>query len=335
MVEIFLQQKQIEPSQGYIAALDLGTNTCRLLIAAKKPDGPQVVDSFVRVIRLGDELATKGHISPEAMERALSALTICAKRLNNYSLIRKRYVTTAACRQASNSDTFLDLIRLETGLELEVISTAEEARLAIVGCADLLDTSTRYAIAFDIGGGSTEIMWMEVFSHKLPEIIHWVSLPLGVVTVAERLRRAPSPFQFLQKIRKTVAQEMKVFCDKAYIYPQLRNKNIQLIGTSGTVTTLAALHMNLERYDRTQVSGLHLTPDVIKRTIASLYAMTPEKQLLHPCIGPMRAELVMGGVAIFEGIYDIFPIDPVRVADRGVREGILLDLMQQELINDK
>jgi len=315
-------------SREHIAALDLGTNTCRLLVAAVTPGGHQVVDSFVRVIRLGDELATKGHISGEAMRRAISALKICAEKITTYNIRRMRCVATAACRQASNRDDFLENIRTKTGIELEVITPAEEARLAIVSCADLLDSSTRYAIAFDIGGGSTEVMWMELFPHKLPEIIQWTSLPLGVVTVAETLRHEPSPLAFLQKIRKAVAKEMKAFCDKAYIYPQLRKKNIQLIGTSGTVTTLAALYMNLERYDRTQVSGFGLTPEVVKQTISSLYAMTPEKRLLHPCIGPMRAELVMGGVAIFEGIYDVFPINPVRVADRGLREGILLDLMK-------
>lgn len=326
MVESF--SHHTENTTEYIAALDLGTTTCRLLIATITPEGPQVVDSFVRVIRLGDELATKGHISKEAMKRAITALTICAEKLKSYKVKRQRCVATAACREASNRETFLETIRLKTGLELEVITTAEEARLAIVGCADLLDLTTRYAIAFDIGGGSTEVMWMELFPHKLPEIIEWISLPLGVVTVAETLRNEPYSFAFLQKVRKAVAEEMKAFCDKAYIYPQLRQQNIQLIGTSGTVTTLAALYMNLERYDRAQVNGLKLSAEVVKQTISSLYTMTPEKRLLHPCIGPMRADLVMGGVAIFEGIYDVFPINPVRVADRGVREGILLDLMQ-------
>jgi exopolyphosphatase/guanosine-5'-triphosphate,3'-diphosphate pyrophosphatase len=328
MVKSFVDEKKGESPPTYIAALDLGTNTCRLLIAEVTPTGPQVVDSFVRIIRLGDELATKGHISPEALRRALVALKICAEKINKYNIARKRFVATAACREASNRDFFLQEIYRATGLNLEVISTTEEARLAIVGCADLLDSSTRYAIAFDIGGGSTEVMWMELFSHKLPEIIECVSLPLGVVTVAETLRNEPASFPFLQKIRKAVAQEMKAFCDKAYIYPQLRKNNIQMIGTSGTVTTLAALYMNLERYDRTRVNGLQLTPDVVKKTIASLYGMSPETRLVHPCIGPMRADLVMGGIAIFEGIYDVFPIDPVRVADRGVREGLLLDLMR-------
>ncbi|HUX78308.1 MAG TPA: Ppx/GppA phosphatase family protein [Alphaproteobacteria bacterium] len=329
MFESFLHQNDQEEAQEHVAALDLGTNTCRLLIASVTPDGPKVVDSFVRVIRLGDQLATRGHISSEARRRALGALTICAKKINSHKISRKRLIATAACREASNRDDFLNEIRTKTGLELEVVSPAEEARLAIVACADLLDSSTRYAIAFDIGGGSTEVMWMELFPHKLPEIIEWTSLPLGVVTVAETLRYEPSPLRFLQKIRKAVADEMKVLRDRAHIYPQLRKKNIQLIGTSGTVTTLAAIHMNLDRYDRMLVSGLHLSSDIIRQTVSSLYAMSPEGLLHHPCIGPMRAELVMGGVAIFEGIYDVFPVNPVRVADRGVREGILLDLIKQ------
>lgn len=321
--------KEGPPPKDYIAALDLGTNTCRLLIAAVTPKGPQVVDSFVRVIRLGDELATKGHISEAATLRALSALATCANKLKSYKIQRLRCVATAACREASNREAFLEIIRSKTGLDLEVISTAEEARLAIIGCADLLDSSTRYAIAFDIGGGSTEVMWMELFPQKPPEIIEWISLPLGVVTLAETLRSTPGSYRPLQKIRKVVAKEIKTFCDKAFIYPHLRQKNIQLIGTSGTLTTLAALHMNLERYDRTRVSGFYLTPEIVNKTISSLYAMTHEERLLHPCIGPMRADLVLGGVAIFEGIYDVFPVNPVRVADRGVREGLLVDLMRQ------
>lgn len=330
MFKHFPNDKEPDPSLEHIAALDLGTNTCRLLIAALTPEGPQVVDSFVRVIRLGDELATKGHISKEAALRTIRTLSICSDKLKQYNICRHRFVATAACRAASNSKEFIEEIRRKTGLELEVVSPAEEARLAIVACADLLDTSTRYAIAFDIGGGSTEVMWMELFPNKLPEIIHWTSLPLGVVTVAETIRNDPNPLESLQKIRKSVAKEMKAFCDKAYIFPQLRKNNIQLIGTSGTVTTLAAIHMNLDKYDRSRVSGLHMTPDIISKTISNIYAMSPEKRLLHPCIGPMRAELVLGGVAIFEGIYDIFRINPVRVADRGVREGILLDLMNQK-----
>lgn len=314
----------------YIASLDLGTNTCRLLIAEVTPEGPKVIDSFVKVVRLGDELATKGHISEEAACRALSALKICAEKLKTYPIRRGRYIATATCRLASNRQAFLDVVRSKTGIHLEVISPAEEARLAILSCADLLDSSTRYAIAFDIGGGSTEIMWMELFPEKHPEIIECMSLPFGVLSVAEITRFNKAPLASLQKIRKIVAKSAKSFSDKARIYPQMRKNNVQLIGTSGTVTTISALHMKLDRYDRTRVSGQWLTPDMIHKTISSLYSMSVEERLLHPCIGPMRSELILGGIAIFQGIYDIFPINPVRVADRGVREGILVDLMPHE-----
>ncbi len=328
MTQSSVSSRGAAPSQDYIAALDLGTNTCRLLIAAVTPEGPKVVDSFVRVIRLGEELATKGHISEAATSRALFALTMCAKKLKSYKIQRLRCVATAACREASNRDAFLEVIRAKTGLELEVISTGEEARLAIIGCTDLLDCSTRYGIGFDIGGGSTEVMWMELFQQKPPEIIDWISLPFGVVTLSETLQGNPAPYPPLQKVRKVIAKEIKAFCDKAFIHPHLRGKNVQLIGTSGTLTTLAALHMDLQKYDRTRVNGFYLTPEIVNKTIASIYAMTPEERLAHPCIGPLRADLVLGGLAIFEGIYDIFPINPVRVADRGVREGLLVDLMR-------
>lgn len=330
MDEDLLKDDVISTPKEYIASLDLGTNTCRLLIAEVTPDGPKVVDSFVKVVRLGDELATKGHISKEAARRALSALKICAEKLKAYPITRGRYIATATCRQASNRQEFLDVIRSQAGIQLEVISPAEEARLAILACADLLDSSTRYAIAFDIGGGSTEIMWMELFSQKHPEIIECMSLPLGVVTVAEMTRFNKMPLASLQKIRKLVAKEAKSFSDKAHIYPQMRKNNVQLIGTSGTVTTISAIHMKLERYDRTRVSGQLLTPEMINKTISSLFSMSVEERLIHPCIGPMRSELVLGGMAIFQGIYDVFPINPVRVADRGLREGILLDLMLHE-----
>ena len=323
-----LPGEEADHSFEYVAALDLGTSTCRLLIAAVTPEGPRIVDSFVRVIRLGDELATKGHISEDATMRALSALKVCTHKLKQYKLKRLRCVATAACRDASNRETFLKRVRISTGIELEVISTAEEARLAIIGCADLLNSSTRYAIAFDIGGGSTEVMWMELTPGKLPEIIDWISLPLGVITVAETLRSKSHAGAevVLKNIRARVAEEAKILCDRSFIQPHLRERNVQLIGTSGTITTLAALHMNLDRYDRKQVSGIGLGPETIHKTIASLYGMTIEQRLLHPCIGPMRTDLVLGGVSIFEGIYDVFPIDPVRVADRGVREGLIVEL---------
>ena len=190
-----------------------------------------------------------------------------------------------------------------------------------------MDSSTRYAIGFDIGGGSTEVMWMELFSDRLPEIIECISLPIGVVTLGETLQKLSAPHTFLKTVRKEVAKKIKAFSDKSIIYPHIRKKNVQLIATSGTLTTLAALHIKLDRYDRKKVNGLLLSSSVLRATISNLYRMTREEKLLQPCIGPVRADLILGGVAIFEGIYDIFPIEFVRVADRGVREGLLRDLV--------
>lgn len=315
------------------AALDLGTNCCRLLIAEKlDTESYRVIDSFVRVVRLGDELASHSRISGDAQLRTLNALKMCRERLNHYQVSdsKSRFVATAACRQAANSQEFLKSVVKETGINLEVVSAEEEARLAIVGCSDLLESNTRYAVAFDIGGGSSEVMWMEIIPSALPEIIDWISLPFGVVTVAELLSNVNDETILLNKVRDMVRQAVRSFADRCRIHPHLRNKNVQMIGTSGTVTTLAALLKNLDRYDRTQVNGLRLSFNDIQRTTHRLHNMSSDEKLLHPCIGPGRAELVMGGVAIFQGIYDAISIDPVIVADRGVREGILVDLMLRE-----
>lgn len=324
-----MTENTLKKSDDLYAALDLGTNACRLLIAQKGDQDHQVIDSFARVVRLGDELASHRRISREAHGRALTALRVCAEKINEYKIVapKIRCVATAACRQAVNGLTFVQDVKNETGLELEIVSAEEEARLAIVGCADLLETNTRYAVAFDIGGGSSEVMWMELIPGELPQIIDWISLPLGVVTVAHTLREVPEEKPFLDEIRQNVRKTVQSFADRCRIHPHLRNNNVQMIGTSGTVTTLAALLKNLDRYDRSEVNGLRLSSDDIQKTTSRLYKMPIERRLLHPCIGPGRAGLVMGGVSIFQGIYDAIHIDPVIVADRGVREGILVDLM--------
>lgn len=315
--------------KDYIAALDLGTTTCRLLIAEVTPQGPHVVDSFVRVVRLGEGLATKGYISEAALDRTLTALMICAEKLKSYALVRTRYVATAACRNALNRNEVLQKIKIMTGLDFEVISVAEEARLAIVGCSDLLDSTTNYALGLDIGGGSTEIMWMELSPHKLPHIVECISLPLGVVILGETLHSMPNPRTGLQQIREDVSAAVRAFGEKLDIYTHFNHQDVQLIAASGTLTTLAALHLNLPRYDRHKVNGVYLTSQIIRDTMDKLYQMTREERLFHPCIGPSRADLVLGGVAIFDGVYNVFPVESVRVADRGVREGLLLDLMHQ------
>jgi exopolyphosphatase/guanosine-5'-triphosphate,3'-diphosphate pyrophosphatase len=240
-----------------------------------------------------------------------------------------RCVATAACRDATNQAEFIEEIRTKTGLQLEVISAREEARLAMMSCSDQLTNRTRYALIFDIGGGSTELAWVELIPGGKPAIIDSISLPFGVVTVSEAMRDEPDENEFLNKVRRAMAATSRSFADQCQVHPHLRKQAIQMIGTSGTVTTLAAIHKNLDHYDRSQVHGMSLNQKELRSLIHKLKKMTIHERLLHPCIGPQRADLVMGGVAIFEGIYDIFALDHVKVVDRGLREGIVFDLIAQ------
>jgi exopolyphosphatase/guanosine-5'-triphosphate,3'-diphosphate pyrophosphatase len=312
-----------------VAAIDLGTNTCRLLIARATDFGFEPVEIFTRVIRLGDELVSHKRISETAKIRAVDALSEAKKRLDKYNISQLRCVATAACRDATNQAEFIEEIRTKTGLQLEVISAREEARLAMMSCSDQLTNRTRYALIFDIGGGSTELAWVELIPGGKPAIIDSISLPFGVVTVSEAMRDEPDENEFLNKVRRAMAATSRSFADQCQVHPHLRKQAIQMIGTSGTVTTLAAIHKNLDHYDRSQVHGMSLNQKELRSLIHKLKKMTIHERLLHPCIGPQRADLVMGGVAIFEGIYDIFALDHVKVVDRGLREGIVFDLIAQ------
>ncbi|MEB3701743.1 Ppx/GppA family phosphatase [Candidatus Bealeia paramacronuclearis] len=317
---------KLENKGPLVAAIDLGTNTCRLLIAQKTEATLVPVEIFTRIVRLGDELVTYKRISNVARGRAVDALSECAKRLEKYSVSALRCVATAACRDALNRDAFVQEIREKTGLPLEVISTQEEARLAMMSCADQLTQCTRYALIFDIGGGSTELAWVELIPGSVPQVIDSVSIPFGVVTVAEAIRGEPDEHEFQAKVRRAMAKETKAFADRCHVHPHLRKQAIQMIGTSGTLTTLAAIYKNLDHYDRAQVHGMVLNQKELQSLIYKVSRMTLHERLLHPCIGPQRADLIMGGVVIFQGIYDIFGINEVKVVDRGLREGIIFDL---------
>ena len=312
-----------------VAAIDLGTNTCRLLIARATDSAFEPLEVFTRVIRLGDELVSHKRISETAKARAVDALTEAKKRLDKYEVTQLRCVATAACRDAINQAEFIEEIRSKAGLQLEVISAHEEARLAMMSCSDQLTNATRYALIFDIGGGSTELAWVELIPGEKPAVIDSISIPFGVVTVAEAMRGEADEKEFLEKVRRAMASAAKSFADKCRVHPHLRKQVIQMIGTSGTVTTLAAIHKNLNHYDRSQVHGMSLTQKELKSLIHKLKKMSVHERLLHPCIGPQRADLVMGGVSIFEGIYDVFALARVKVVDRGLREGIIFDLIAQ------
>lgn len=313
------------------AALDLGTNNCRLLVARPTGSGFRVVDAFSRIIRLGEGLAASGVLSEDAMARALDALKICADKIAARGVAAGRYVATEACRQAANCETFLARVREEIGIEIEIIPSAEEARLVVTGCAPLLNPRIPYAIVFDIGGGSTEIVWLRLWSGRnraRPEILGSVSLPFGVVTLTDRFGGIEvSPATYRAMVAEAVAA-VAAFERNHDIQRHVRTGRVQMLGSSGTVTTLAGIHLALPRYTRALVDGSVLTFGQISVVSAHLAGLDLAGRAANPCIGRERADLVLSGCAILDAICATWPVGRLRVADRGVREGILFDLMQ-------
>ena len=315
------------PPEVY-AALDLGTNNCRLLVARATGEGFRVIDAFSRIVRLGEGVSATGRLSEEAMERTIEALRVCAAKMRRRKVTRARNVATEACRRAANGAEFLRRARAETGLHLDVITSGEEARLAVAGCASLLAPDAARALVFDIGGGSTELMWLGRDAGRRPQLDSWVSLPAGVVTLAERYGgREVSPEAF-EAMVDHVADALAPFAAQNAMPPEATQ--MQMLGTSGTVTTLAGVHLELARYDRARVDGLWLDFGAANAVARRLRGMTYEQRASHPCIGRERADLVIAGCAILEAIRRAWPMKMLRVADRGVREGVLLSLMRGE-----
>lgn len=319
----------IDPGETPIlAALDLGTNNCRLLIAEPARHGTfRIVDAFSRIVRLGEGLASHGRIADAAIERTLDALQVCAGRMRRRRVTHIRAIATEACRRASNGGEFLARARQETGIDFEVISPAEEARLAVAGCTPLLDPDRRRALVFDIGGGSTELAWLSVTGPDRAQMLDWISIPLGVVTLAEHFGGIEVDDKVYERMIGQVREAMAPFAARHDAAEAAKDHGFQLLGTSGTVTTLAAVRMNLPRYDRSRVDGSWLTRDEIARVIGDIKAMPFEGRAANPCIGRDRADLVLAGCAILEAIMEAWPEKRLRIADRGLREGVLMGLM--------
>src|SRR5450432_1389015 len=314
---------------GVYAALDLGTNNCRLLIACPTGDGFRVVDSFSRIIRLGEGISATGCISEPAIERAIAALSICRDKIQSKKAKRLRLIATEACRAASNADGFRDRVAAETGIHLEVIDRETEATLAVIGCSPLLDPAGRGAILFDIGGGSTELVRIERNpdeQNAVPRIKAWMSIPLGVVTLAEHFGGRDVTTQSYASMVREVAQYVAPFA--AEHGGDL--KGMHLLGTSGTVTTLAGIHLNLLRYDRRRIDGVWMSDADLTATIARLLRMTYQQRADNNCISVERADLVLAGCAILDAIRQAFPLPRLRVADRGLREGMLVEMMRED-----
>jgi exopolyphosphatase/guanosine-5'-triphosphate,3'-diphosphate pyrophosphatase len=318
------------PSWGDVyAALDLGTNNCRLLVARATDSGFRVIDAFSRIVRLGEGVRASGLLSEPAMQRTLDALKICAGKIAHRGVTRARYVATEACRRAGNCDDFLERVHAHTGIAIETITTEEEARLAVTGCAPLLDAKLPYAIVFDIGGGSTELVWLHLAADPMrePEILGSVSLPFGVVTFAERYGGDLISRAEYDAMVQEASDAMTEFAERHDVARQLDAGRVQMLGSSGTVTTLAGIHFALPRYNRSVVDGSALDFDVIRSICDELAEMSYAERAAQPCIGSERADLVVAGCAILDAICGLWPVGRLRVADRGVREGILFDLL--------
>ena len=316
------------PPAGVFAALDLGTNNCRLLMAVPARNGFRVVDSFSRIVRLGEGLGATGTLGAPGMERAVDALRACRQRLNRRPVRALRAVATEACRQATNGKPFLDRVLAETGLRFEIISPREEAQLALDSCAPLLHPGARRALLFDIGGGSTELAWVRLGGAR-PELIGYDSLPFGVVTLAERFGPAALTEAGFDAMVDEVRNRLAPFERVHRIAQESRQGGVQALGTSGTVTTLAGVALKLAQYRRPLVDGVALSAEAATAAMAVLRAMDLDALRKHPCVGPDRAEFVLPGCAVFEAIRQTWPLPQVTVADRGLREGMLLRLMRQ------
>ena len=312
--------------QGAYAALDLGTNNCRLLVARPVDGGFRVIDAFSRIVRLGEGLERDGELSGAAMDRTIDALKVCALKMRRRRVVRARNVATAACRRAGNRDLFLDRVRSETGLEIEIISSDEEAKLAVAGCAPLIDREVSHALVFDIGGGSTELMWVRR-QDGAAAVIASASLPFGVINLSEAHGTDIVPRAVYESMIADVEASLKEFDALHGIRPMIEDGAAQMLGTSGTVTTLAGIHLKLARYDRQAVDGSYLSADAIRVVNNQLLAMDCRARAKEPCVGPARADLVLAGCAILDAILRTWPAPGLVVADRGLREGILLGLM--------
>jgi exopolyphosphatase / guanosine-5'-triphosphate,3'-diphosphate pyrophosphatase len=330
-------------SETVYGALDLGTNNCRLLVAKPSRRGFVVVDAFSRIIRLGEGVQATGELGEAAQQRTIAALRICADKMRRRGVTRSRLIATEACRIATNGASFIDRVENETGLALEIVGRETEAKLAVSGCASLLDSACEWALVFDIGGGSSELIWLDL--RKLGKdwkqsvqsraaiqdaIAAWTSLPLGVVNLAERHGGRDVTAASYEAMVEDVATALAGFESQYRFGERVAHDRAHFLGTSGTVTTISGIHLGLPRYDRSRVDGCWLKASDVRRVSSDLISMSYAQRIAEPCIGQERADLVLAGCAILEALLRTWPCQRLRVADRGLREGILTTLMAED-----
>jgi exopolyphosphatase/guanosine-5'-triphosphate,3'-diphosphate pyrophosphatase len=334
--------KPPNPTELY-AALDLGTNSCRMLIAQPKGNQFHVVDSFSKSVQLGAGLERTGRLSRNSMHRTIQALRVCQQKLKHHRVKHMRLVATEACRRAKNAKDFIAQVKRETGLRLDIIAPEEEARLAVISCAPLVSMKTEQLLVVDIGGGSTELVWIDLTSvpawdrpraimrlhsgfhtqdspFPAAKVVDWISVPLGVATLRDLFNDVDDDAARYALMSCHFEEKLSNF--SPYRDEQSR-EGFQIIGTSGTVTTVAASHLGLKRYDRTKVDGLRMTSDQIDLVIRKYLELGPQGRKMDPRIGNDRQALIMSGSAILQALLRIWPTDRLSVADRGLREGLL------------
>ena len=321
------------------AAIDLGSNNCRLLIAAPTAHGLRIVDAFSRIVRLGEGVSSAGRLTEAAMARAMGALDVCAEKIGRRGVSQVRAVATQACRAAANGPEFLRAVAARTGLSFSLITPREEAELAVAGCIDLVDPSAEAALILDVGGGSTELSWIDLrsagsaLSRPSPRrapIAAWHSIPIGVVTLAERFPEAPGSDVWRREMVEAVKAQIAAFHGADHLHRLFVGGQGHIVGTSGAITSLAGVHLGLRRYDRSRVDGLWMSGEDCQHAADRLAAMTLGARAAEPCIGPDRADLVLAGAAIVQAVQELWPTTRLRVADRGLREGLLYSLIAHD-----
>ena len=337
------------PGSGALyAALDLGTNSCRMLIARPRGSQFQVLDSFSKAVQLGHGLEASGRLSRAAMARTIQALRICQKKIEKHGVRHMRLVATEACRRAKNARDFIRQVRRETGLPLEIIQPEEEARLAVISCAPLVSTRTEQLLVVDIGGGSTELVWIDLSLVAPPDrpraimrlhhgfaaqgegqarVVDWISVPLGVATLKDQFADVEDDAARFALMSWFFEENLAKFSPYNAQNPR---EGFQIIGTSGTITTVAASFLGLRRYDRAKVDGLSMTSAQIDTVIREYLSLGPEGRRTDPRIGRDRHSLIMSGAAILQALMRIWPTDRLSVADRGLREGLLYAQMSAD-----
>jgi exopolyphosphatase/guanosine-5'-triphosphate,3'-diphosphate pyrophosphatase len=317
------------------AALDLGTNNCRLLVARATRDSFRVIDAFSRIIRLGEGVSASGRLSEAAIARAVDALRVCRIKMRNRGVVRTRLIATEACRAAANGGDFLERVRNEVGIELEIVDRETEAGLAATGCTPLVDPQANGVILFDIGGGSSELVRLgrcapTQHGPPYPAISAWMSIPVGVVTLAERHGGVAVGRELFERMIDEVTAHIESFAAA-----NGGTDGFHLLGTSGTVTTIAGVYLDLPRYERRRVDGCWMSGAQVDDVVERLLGMSYESRVANPCIGAERADLVLAGCAILEAIRRAFPCERLRVADRGLREGMLVQMMREDGVWDE